>query len=384
MNDSGRRPPRLYSLGIGLLAAALALGWQAATVKANYGGNWTALFSTSGLSAVPPELSSENIYQFPNSTGYDGQFYHYVAHDPLCRRNFAPYMDSPQWRYRRILLPAVAHLLAGGRGRFVDAAYFVVILFFVLLGAYWLGRYALLHGRHPVWGLGFLLVPAAIISLDRMTVDVALAAFVAGFLLYSETGPGWKLFLVLTAAVLVRETGVLLAGGYCLHLLVHRRFRRAALFGLSPLPALGWYWRLRQSSLPSAGEPEISSYGPALLDALSHPARYAQPPVIAWTATVFDYVSIAGALAAAVMALRAIVRRKRRPADFAAALYLVAVPGGFDPFGFPRTLSPLLLLLAAGALRGSTWRVALPLVLVLARVLLQLGPQFLGVARALL
>jgi len=390
VNDLGPRPPRLCSLGVGLLAAALALGWQAATVRANYGGNWSALFCTSGLSPVPPELASERIYQFPNSTGYDGQFYHYVAHDPLSRRNLASYMDAGEWRYRRIFVPGLAHLLAGGNDRFVDRAYFAVVLLFVLLGGYWLSRYATLLGRHPLWGLCFLLVPATAISLDRMTVDVALAAFTAGFLLYTATGADRKLLPVLTAAVLVRETGALLAGSCCLHLLARRQFKRAVLFALTPLPALAWFWRLSRSGLPSGEEPIGGDYSFALLEMFTERTQYGQPAAIAWTATVLDYVAIAGGLAAAVMGLGLLLRRERGPAQFAAAMFgagalaLGHVPGWLDPFGFPRTLSPLLLLLATGVLRGANWWTALPLLLIVPRVLLQFGPQVLGVARALL
>jgi hypothetical protein len=46
----------------------------------------------------------------------------------------------------------------------------------VFLGCYWIGRFAVLHRRHPLWGLLFLAVPAVLVSIDRMTVDVALAA----------------------------------------------------------------------------------------------------------------------------------------------------------------------------------------------------------------
>jgi len=49
----------------------------------NYAGNWIALFGTGSASPPPRALAGEHIYVFPNNTGYDGQFYRYVAHDPL-------------------------------------------------------------------------------------------------------------------------------------------------------------------------------------------------------------------------------------------------------------------------------------------------------------
>jgi hypothetical protein len=73
--------PRLLCLLYALGAAVVVLSWQAATVHVNYGGNWTALFTTGELHPAPPELAG-NTYRFPASNGYDGQFYRYVAHAP--------------------------------------------------------------------------------------------------------------------------------------------------------------------------------------------------------------------------------------------------------------------------------------------------------------
>jgi hypothetical protein len=98
-----------------VLAVMAVAGWQALTVHYSFGGNWTALYYTGALfRGVPPALQPENIYVFPNSVGYDGQVYHYLAHDPLLRRNFGPFLDDPRYRARRILVPGVAFLLAFG------------------------------------------------------------------------------------------------------------------------------------------------------------------------------------------------------------------------------------------------------------------------------
>jgi len=92
---------RAVSLAVALLCLGCLAAWQALTVHYSYGGNWTALFLTgTQLKEVPPALQSENIYLFQNS-GYDGQFYHYIAHDPFFQRNFSPYFDNARFRYRR-------------------------------------------------------------------------------------------------------------------------------------------------------------------------------------------------------------------------------------------------------------------------------------------
>src|ERR1041385_915357 len=150
------------------LAAVLAVWlWQLATVHFNYGGNWTALFCTAPDWRIPPFLLGENIFKFPaGSLGYDGQMYHLIAHDPWMHRGAVAAMDDPALRYRRILVPMLAWLLALGRDSAIHAAYFAVILGFVFLGVYWLARVMAIRGRHPAWGLMFLLMPATLVSID--------------------------------------------------------------------------------------------------------------------------------------------------------------------------------------------------------------------------
>src|ERR1700687_3781501 len=119
-----RRSPAVYAV----LAVMLAGGWQALTVHYNYGGNSTGLFCAGSRFAAPPAaLNFEHIYQFQNSYGYDGQMYHYMAHDPFLTREFKSSIDAPRFRYRRILLPFAAWLFAGSRDQFVDAAYYGVV-----------------------------------------------------------------------------------------------------------------------------------------------------------------------------------------------------------------------------------------------------------------
>ena len=124
------------------IAVALVACWQWATVRANYGGNWTALYCTGALQRQPPLNRFEHVYVFADSTGYDGQFYHYIAHDPFLRSDLQRYIDSPRLRYRRILIPVLAYALASGHAEWVDRAYELIFLVTVGLGVYWSCRIA--------------------------------------------------------------------------------------------------------------------------------------------------------------------------------------------------------------------------------------------------
>ena len=75
---------------VGLLTVAAMFAWWTLKVYAGHGGNWTALYCTGSRAILPPALHTENIYLFPDSWGYDGQFYHFIAHDPWLTRGLLP------------------------------------------------------------------------------------------------------------------------------------------------------------------------------------------------------------------------------------------------------------------------------------------------------
>jgi hypothetical protein len=381
MNKFRREWPPLIFAALAVVAVA---GWQALTVHYSFGGNWTALYYTGALfRGVPPALQSEHIYVFPKSVGYDGQVYHYLAHDPLLRRNFGLFLDDPRYRARRILVPGLAFLLAFGRDRFVDPAYLLVIWLFVGLGVYWLGRIA------PRFALGFLLVPATLVSIDRMTIDVALAACCVGFALYAKENAPIKLYVALVAAGLSRETGLLLPAAYCLYMLHQHRWTRTLLFATTMLPAAAWYVYVVFHTPPSNAV--LLSIAPlyGLVDRLLHPLPYPFSATINAIATSLDVLALLGILVGLAWAARRALARACTPVTLALylfALLTIVLSKGqpwADAYAFGRTLTPLVLLAALDGLEMRTLLPASAILLIDPRIVLQLGPQILNVMRAI-
>ena len=379
------------------LALSILLLWQFLTVRYNWGGNWTALFCTGQAEPIPPALQTKT-YRFPNSTGYDGQMYRYVAHDPLRSRGYQHYVDAPRLRYRRILVPGLAFAFAGGQQDLIDQSYIAVTAMFVLLGAYWLSRWATLNELHAAWGLAFLLLPATLISMDRMTVDGSLAALSVAFAYFLKTRSTAKLYVVLVLACLVRETGVLLVGGCCISELVFRRFTRAALWGTACLPALAWYWFLDTQAQASAGiaAPRwfLKKFGFGLIGRLFDPPRYPLSSTLEWIARSADVVALAGILCALIVATVLLRVRPLSPITITAGLYvalaimMTSTRYWNSCYTYSRAFSPLLIFIAleTASLRLPTraWRWGLvPMVLVDLRIGLQMGPQLAGVVRGL-
>ena len=153
---------------------------------------------------------------------------------------FLQYVDNSPLRWRRILLPALAYLVAWGGADFIAPAYVGIVLASVFAGSWWLSR--LCHGASfsPFWGVCFLIVPAVTVSLDRMTVDSLLAALCVAFAYYGVHQPSWKIYPVLLLAPLVRETGLVLPVAFGLACFLQKRFREAALGMAMAVPWLGW------------------------------------------------------------------------------------------------------------------------------------------------
>ena len=374
---------------IGALAVTLALGWQALAVRYNYGGNWTSFFCTGGDLRQPPSLASEDLYSFPNSFGYDGQFYHYVAHDPLFRRGLDQYIDAPRLRYRRILVPALASIAALGHDAAIDPALVGVNLLFLFAGVYWLSRYIAGSGHYAAWGLLFLLAPAVLVSLDRLTVDLALTALSMGFALYVAENQPRRLYAILVLAPLARETGLLLTAAYSISQFAGGRLKTACLFATSALPALAWYAFVQSQTSPYsvASWFTLLPFG-GLVDRMIHPMHYPFGTLISGIATGLDEVALAGMLMAFVLAFWLLKAQWLRPLQIAIALIALSglnlgKPFWEEAYAFGRVFSPLLAILALRSCSAPSWVPILPLAMIVPRIGLQLGGQIVKVARGL-
>jgi hypothetical protein len=352
-------------------------------VQANFGGNWTALFCTGAIQRHPPLVTSEHVYLFANSTGFDGQFYHYIAHDPFLRSDLKNFVDDPRLRYHRILIPLLAYALALGQPKLIDRAYELVCLLSIGLGVYWSCRLVQSAGLAAAWGLLFLAVPAIPITLDRLVVDGGLAALTVAFLYYSRS-QSWKLFAVLACAALTRETGFVLVLAYCAYLAWRREFRMAGVFLLSATPAIAWYGYV-QAKTQAMPYPFSMIPFSAILRVLGNPWKYPPGTPFAPAVVLADYLALAGVLLAFGFAFFWFARAPADPVRITAALFATLALVFQRPdhwqnvYDFGRVYTPLLLCLyAIGAERRNPW-LLLPVAMLLPRIAIQLAPQVLGI-----
>jgi hypothetical protein len=385
----GRRPSDSLSATfvVAIVALLIASSWLTLNVVGSYNGQLTGLFYTGSKTALPPLLGQGHTHPVGDEIGYDAQFYHLIAHDPLIRRSFDRYIDNPRVRWRRIAVPGFAALLTGGHDRYVDYAYIGIQLFFVLLGSYWLGRYAQEHGRHAAWGLAFLLVPSVLVSLDRMTIDLPLAALCIGLVLHGSTSnrtdpsAGWALYVILSTAPLVRETGMILIAAWCSYSALRRDWRTAALGMSCASPALAW-WLYVHSRTPIDGTRWLATY--PFSGILKRTIEGIDAPLFSpWLrlAANLEELAILGIWLALLIACYLAWKRSWGLIELTVILFVVfsATLGKFDiwssAYATGRTMSPLLIMLGLLALGGRSWVFALPLLLVLPRIALQYQAQ---------
>jgi hypothetical protein len=371
--------------------------WQAATVRFNYEGNWTALFCTADRARLPAGIA-ESTYRFPGSNGYDGQAYRLVAHDPWLRRGLYHYIDDPALRYRRILLPAAAWLVAQSRVVSTDQAYILVVLGCVFLGTASLARFLADRGIAAAWGAVFPLIPACLISIDRMTVDIALVTLLAVLLAHWDSAGTWHRASLLALCPLVRDLGFLFIAAALLCCLYQGRRRDALCCAAAAAPAaLWWYWvRITLSGLKAGGiSSELPVWltaagGGGLAKAFLHPNAYELPGWVAAITQMLDAVALAGLVLAVVLAIRWIPAHAAQVdawilACFIAAFFFVDRQGFYrDVYSYSRAYTPMLALVALWAgLQGG--RIGLlPLAAVVLRVAWQLGRQVTGIVDAIL
>ena len=274
----------------------------------------------------------------------------------------------------------LAWALALGHENWVEPAYILLVLGFVFAGAYWLAMLAERFGFPPVCGVLFLFAPATLVGMDRLTIDVALAAFCVAFVVLRPGSAGWLLTLV--CAALCRETGLLLIGAACVTCLVEQRFRAVLITASTAVPALAWLvWiasRLPASTTARTGLIPLSGY----LTRLGHPFEYPFGLLITGITQVLDY----GALAGVAVALWCLWKLRWRPELLACAIpvLFVNLPDVWsEVYAFGRTMTPFWLLIAIRGVESRMWIALAPIALMDLRIGWQLGSQVWGIVRGL-
>ena len=171
--------------------------------------NVTSLFYIGSHFARPPDVESLELYVYPDSKGYDGQFYLLIAMDPCFARGFAEFVHIPSYRYTRILLPFVSYALALGTLSLIPYTYVFANLVGFAVGCYFFLKIIRFYGGNDFYILPYAISLGMVVAVKRMLPD-ALAINLMVIAIYCHVlnkKRGFVLFASLS--VLAKETMVL-------------------------------------------------------------------------------------------------------------------------------------------------------------------------------
>jgi hypothetical protein len=203
-------PPRHASrvdVWIGLGAVALVLLFCAPRLIENGGDVESFLFLGETATARPCLEGDFDHPELVPHAGHDGQMNYLIARDLPDVDRSAPCLDWPQYRWRRILYPALAAPF--GEGDSLVVAMVAINLAAVAAAAIALARLARQAGASPWAGLGIAVSPGIVMAVaDSLADPLAYALGLLGILAWRRHAVGWSL-VAFTLAGLTRETALL-------------------------------------------------------------------------------------------------------------------------------------------------------------------------------
>jgi len=177
-----------------------------------------SFFVTAGDEFCDPNLVPKNLTVINKSTGYDGQFYYRLALNPFTSTptEFGVRFDSPSYRQQRIVYPLIVWVLSLGGFDLVPIM-MILVNYLALCAIGWIGgSYAQEMKQHALWGIMLPLYPGFLLTLSRNLGEILEIGFLLASLLLIRRGGHLLAALLLTLAVLTKETSLLVAVGVLL------------------------------------------------------------------------------------------------------------------------------------------------------------------------
>jgi hypothetical protein len=190
--------------------------------------------------------------------GYDGQFFYYLARDPLLQApDPAAFLDRPAYRYARVLYPWLSWAAALGQAGAIPWALLGVNLTAVLIGTAATVDLLRSLGGSRWLALAFALSPAPLLGFIADLAEPSAFALIALGLAFQLRRRHWSTGLALAAATLAREVSFLVPLAFMLQAIWRREWRTVRAYALPLLLPLAWHlliW-LRLGALPSSQSP---------------------------------------------------------------------------------------------------------------------------------
>ena len=199
-------------MGLGIVSVVYLFFIMARLSTHGYDASY---FVAAGDKFCDPHLVPKTLTVTKGSDGYDGQFYYRLALNPFTSTptEFGVTFDSPEYRQQRIVYPFLVWVLSMGR---VDRVPLMLILvnYLALCLMGWIGgAYAQSMRQHAFWGIVLPLYPGFLLTLSRDLTEIVEVGLLLAGLLLIRRGKHLLATVLLTLAVLTKETSLLVAVG---------------------------------------------------------------------------------------------------------------------------------------------------------------------------
>jgi hypothetical protein len=196
-------------------------------------GGDVSLFVIAGGQNVDASKVPAGLTVIPNIGGYDGLTFYRLALNPFSGEQAAHgiRLDNPPYRQQRIGYPFIVWLLSLGLSRWVPALLVAVNIIAAAAMAAFAGAFAKRFGLHALWGVLVPLYPGFVLTFSRDLAEIVAAAFAMGAIWAIASRRNTAAAVLLTCAVLTRETTLLLAFALGGAWLIERLLRRERRIG---------------------------------------------------------------------------------------------------------------------------------------------------------
>jgi hypothetical protein len=265
-NEGIRR--RLDSVTLVVLIVALCYGTFLALLLRHRGGDPSIFVVAAGpgvdAARVPPGLTVRK-----DIGGYDGAAFYRLALDPFTRLEtaYGITLDNPSYRQQRIGYPLLVYCLALGHPSWVPTLLVAVnAAALLVLGALG-GLLARRAGCHALWGLVVPFYPGFLLSLSRDLSEIVACAFALAAILAIQSRRSVAGGLLLSAAVLTRESFLIVVAALAAVFMVtaiRRRLPRLAEPASFAIPLAiyalwqWWLWTVWGVAPVRAGAPHLT------------------------------------------------------------------------------------------------------------------------------
>lgn len=197
-------------------------------------GGDVSLFVIAGGENVDASKVPAGLTVIPNIGGYDGLTFYRLALNPFSgeQKSHGIRLDNPPYRQQRIGYPFVVWILALGHSAWIPALLVAVNILAAAAMAGFAGAFAKRYGLNPLWGVMVPLYPGFVLTFSRDLAEIVAAAFAMGAIWAHASRRNTAAAILLTCAVLTRETTLLLAVALAAAWLIEKLLRRERRIGV--------------------------------------------------------------------------------------------------------------------------------------------------------